>query len=731
MREMKRMITSKFLLLIGIVLTFCAIYYVVRAIGTDGLQDFHTRNLAYKQAIDDIKNMNQEDIDEYILTLRKIYGKDFAEDIKNDAIYINAYPTKIEKILFNAQINQNMPVFVQDNQYNLDNMKKTYDDYNRVRNIKPEMIPTKGFNLYTDSISVFSGCCLMIMLYCLFHSQKEFDNGEILFTHTAKYGRFVLSLKRNVSFVILTIIINATIEFVMYLLTNILYGYIPVRVPIQSSSLYEQCTYKITIGQFLIGNALLTGVGIAVIVLIANAFLNICRNKYIAMILFGATMFIEWRTSLLVQNNSSHRRLANINVFRLMDFSCYLRKYQNVKVFDKPYSACLAMLVCMIFVLIVFFGICSFVYMRRYPFSSVYLRGISTVIQTWISKILMHMHFSGIEIYKILFRKKRYVFIVATFLFEIILIYHTRIDFPQRQKQMDEIYMEYGGADWNQFNSYINELKEEADDMENRCEEVKNSFDDGEMRFLKMEEIASLEFSRNEIMKKLEEYEQIQQHHQKILRDQNIDTYAMSSRGYNEIIGSNSYVRELGIMGILVALITILSSGLFLEERTSGVLKIMKCSQKGLKRIYRKKYLILFGVIILLVIIIYGIDMVSLRHMYNLPYKDAPLISLGFMQDKMNNCFRHMTIKQFLWLDVLYKGSIGYVTMVVSIIFSKNSHVNSLFFVPIVVCMMGIIGCIGILSSIMIKLCFLVVALCIGALFTIYMAGGFYEINDK
>ena len=196
--------------------------------------------------------------------------------------------------------------------------------------------------------------------------------------------------------------------------------------------------------------------------------------------------------------------------------------------------------------------------------------------------------------------------------------------------------------------------------------------------------------------------------------------YAMSDRGYSEIFGVNSYIREVGIMIILIISCVLLASGYYLEEKQSGVLCILRCSDYGVKKIYSAKIRIITVVTLVLTMILVAVDMLILKKMYGFHYMSAPLISLTFMENKIPLVFMDIKIWQYMILDVLTKLSVVLCTLFVTLLFSLKTR--SLFFVPLLMLVMAVTGTISIFAGVVVKLGIIAVMfmLSVGCIIRIY-----------
>ena len=490
-----------------------------------------------------------------------------------------------------------------------------------------------------------------------------------------------------------------------------LYGYVDYTAPVQSVSSYSKCSMNIPIITELFLNVLETGIGLALIAMLTNLVFNIMYNKYISICFLGGLFFIEWRAALLVQNNSVNRILANINLYRIIDYSTYHKNYQNINIFNYPISSHVLIFTITLVLFVAFFLLSALTYAKRYPYRKQFFAKVKNNIEIMSGKVFCKLGFVYFELYKLLIRGKKLFIIIAFILAEIILIYGTRVDFPARQRQMDRIYEEYGGDDWERFNGYVQNYENEISQAEVYIEDIKGVSADDENAHNIFMEAESLNSDLNEKRKILSEYKHITERKERIEADKGLVVYAMSDRGYDEIYGSNSYIREAGIIIMLIVITVIISSGYYIEEEQSGVDRLIKCSESGIAKVYNMKLYILSAVITGVSVLFIFIDMFFMAKLYGFKYINAPLVSITFMESRAGIIFANMKIWQYIILDIITKLSVIIISMFTALELSFKTR--NLFYAPAVILLMSIAGVFSIYAYVYIKFFIILLAVVI------------------
>ena len=564
MGEIKRLINRKVIYIIIISLILCVLCYILKSAGTDGVREYLADNNIYNGAINSLSQKDIQTADKYIENLKENGKKNISDELTDYMNYINGYGEFIENTLLNAEKSQQFSIFNKADDYTMRNINKIYKDYIKLRKVKPQIVNQRAFISYGNNIALISMFVIFIILYMLFNMQKEYDNREILFSYSAPKGRFALAVRRNIIITITAIILTIAFNLVIYILSNMLYGYVDYTAPVQSVSSYSKCSMNIPIITELFLNVLETGIGLALIAMLTNLVFNIMYNKYISICFLGGLFFIEWRAALLVQNNSVNRILANINLYRIIDYSTYHKNYQNINIFNYPISSHVLIFTITLVLFVAFFLLSALTYAKRYPYRKQFFAKVKNNIEIMSGKVFCKLGFVYFELYKLLIRGKKLFIIIAFILAEIILIYGTRVDFPARQRQMDRIYEEYGGDDWERFNGYVQNYENEISQAEVYIEDIKGVSADDENAHNIFMEAESLNSDLNEKRKILSEYKHITERKERIEADKGLVVYAMSDRGYDEIYGSNSYIREAGIIIMLIVITVIISSGYYI-----------------------------------------------------------------------------------------------------------------------------------------------------------------------
>jgi len=146
-----------------------------------------------------------------------------------------------------------------------------------------------------------------------------------------------------------------------------------------------------------------------------------------------------------------------------------------------------------------------------------------------------------------------------------------------------------------------------------------------------------------------------------------ITGYLISDRGYESIFGKYGESRELILLIVLVAATMLIISESSLLETRTGMNSILRSSAKGRAWLVVRKVIASVVMTTLLFVLVYGIDYIQLAGYYGMPYLDAPIMSLTFME----GCKFNVTIGGWILLRLLVRYIVAIATMTVAILSSK------------------------------------------------------------
>ena len=143
--------------------------------------------------------------------------------------------------------------------------------------------------------------------------------------------------------------------------------------------------------------------------------------------------------------------------------------------------------------------------------------------------------------------------------------------------------------------------------------------------------------------------------------------YLISDRGYESIFGRYSKSRELVLIIVLISAIMIVISEVSLLESRTGMDSMLRAGVNGRKWLELRKVIASIILVTALFLVVYGIDYMYMIKYYGMPYLDAPIMSLTYME----GCNFNVTIAGWIMLRLLVRYIVSLLTMSVALALSK------------------------------------------------------------
>ena len=242
-----------------------------------------------------------------------------------------------------------------------------------------------------------------------------------------------------------------------------------------------------------------------------------------------------------------------------------------------------------------------------------------------------------------------------------------KIAYSEDEKKRDEYYQQYGGRDYSGFTSLIEQRQNDVYEAQAKLDAAREQYEWGE---LSEDDVSRYVYNLMDAVRLLDnmsEYMQQIEYVSQIKEQYGIDAYVMSQRGYDQIFGSK------GALGFGVVLIAETESSVEYKNGMNMLIGSSKRGRRWERTVKAAAVCILVGVSAFL---LYIIEMIIMYKAYGMPYINAPLISLTYMNTA--KVFRNITISQYMLIlmaeEILFAVVVGLETVFASRhIFKKNS----------------------------------------------------------
>ncbi len=717
--EIKRLLSRKVLLAGILIYLFQAVAFIGVQIDNTGLEEIFQQRKQYHQLIAELSKMPVSEglhvAEQKLAENRNTVTLGITEKLT----YLDGYKDKIDTIFVNAENLKEFSIFQNKNSYSYANTVKTAEDFKNMQGVSLFL----DRDLATQQVLAFSYVSFFVfafMIYVLYEILRERDNGMWAVTHAMKRGRSVLAFNRGVALAVITVIFYFLCFITNLLISCLFYGMDHFGGLIQTIQAYAKYPQPLSKGAYLCVFGIKSSFALIAIVMLSYLVFTLLRSRNLAVVVLIAGFGGEWQLMQSIPVFSNLKMLRYINLMRIFDCTSLDREYQNLNVFGKAVSASGVLLGIEVILLAVCLGFAIFIYEKQYLGKTAWFDKLLGPIKMVFQKILEDLPLGLKEVYKILVSKRGMLFLLSGLLVCIWIFEKTMVYFPELQQDMDATYLSYGGSNWEEFNSYVGELEEQYQQKNQKADEMIVQIRAGILEPEKISEVSILKNQASSIFIFLKEYNRKQELRQTIEQDKEIHIYAMSDRGYSEIIGPNSKLRE-GIIGIIIILLSIiLASQIFGYETKSHMKPLLKGSFKGITWIWRIKILCITSIVGAILIIFCGVNYLALTQIYDTPYLEAPIQSLTFLSENT----ARVSILQFIVLNMAFKLTLPICAVASVLLISASSKVVNQMYVPLLIVAFAILHVIIMTSNIV---WLLLAGVIISLLFTMICIIGSYR----
>lgn len=609
--------------------------------------------LSYYQTLDESKKVQMQ-----------LEFKDIITKIK----YLRAYPDSVKQVMQNAASLKRFSLFSKPDSFSYNNIIRTANDFERVRNVKPELTNDKAVGAFTEYYYMFYIVfALMIMIIYGLFSERE--NGMWCMVNGAPYGRARLAIKRMFLILIASFAITGAFFGSTLTVSFVIYGGLgDLRTSIQTLERFEKFTYEYSKMHYLVNDFLLSWSAIAVISIVLWMLFIFFRNRNHTLILTGAFVGLEVILFNKIQIQSVYNALKYINIINLFRINETYRTYNNwgYKTHVFPVISITVAALFVIFIISAVLAVIRFAHMKPQTKQTLLARLFSLIHQNY-QRLFSHMPVTVKEIHKLVITGKGMWVVAAVVIISIYFSSTGKMNFTDGQKETDAVYLEHGGSDYSYITAYIEEQTNIYAEAKQKLDNAAIQYQNGEIDLKAYSKVVSnFQFETNSL-KNCKEFITKTEYLQNLSQNRGIEGYMISDRGYEEIFGQYSRQRELILLLTMVTgIMIIISESISMEYRT-GMENIVRSCENGRKWLMNRKVLACAIFTVSLFAIVYGIDIWNMYHTYGMPFLDAPVVSLTFME----NCPVNVTILS--WMNIVFAARLAVciLTMIIAILISR------------------------------------------------------------
>lgn len=678
--EIKRLLTRKVLLAGILIYLFQIVAFVGSQMDRTGPGTFREENRQYYQRVAELKKLPPAEglpaAEGLLAADRNAVTLALVEKLT----YLAGYEDRIERIFTNAAQIKEFSIFQDPGSYAYANTIKTARDFERMRGVSLSLDQDRATQQVLG-FSYLSFFAAAFVLYVLYEILRERDNGMWAVTHAMKNGRCRLAAGRGMGLAVITAGFYLLCLLTNLLIACLLYGVDDFGGYIQTIQAYAKYPLPVSKLAYLGLYAAKNCFALVTVVMLADLIFTVLRSRNLAVVLLLAGFAGEWQLMQRIPVYSNLKLLRYVNLMQLFDSTALDREYQNLNVFGKAVSAPLVLFLAEALLLAVCFGLAVWIYGKQYP-------GRTARFERWLApaaravqKLLERLPLGVKEAYKILVSKRGLIFALFGAATCLLIYDKTLVTFPELQQKMDAAYDSYGGSDWTVFDTYVAGLEEAYAQKSAQAEEMSAQIRAGLLEPDKVGEVSMLQNQAASILVYLREYHEKQALHERMQTENGIEIYAVSDRGYREIMGPNSTLREIVIGLVLLTLLVLFASQTFGFEGRAHMKPLLKSAGRGIAWLWRRKLLCIFLIAGGLLAVFYGADYGMLLNRYRTPDLDAPIQSLTFFAQQT----ARISIVQLLVLQTAFKVILPLSAAACALLISSGRRAANQMYVPVLI----------------------------------------------
>ncbi len=525
--------------------------------------------------------------------------------------YVNSYKENKLKAIDNAKYISSISLFNDENSYSSLNIQKTSRDAVKLADAPVAVCNTSAIEEFVN-YSWLPIMFVLIIVTIMSSFKEEEYNGINILVRTAKCGRMPLAVKRlGISFVLITIlsyVINGLI-FGIYL--KFYGGAEDLGQCIQSSMMFSNFPLILSIKEFFIIYCALFAIGMYGIGMLVYALIKCTYSNKLAYVWIIVIGMAEYLLYSKIDAKSALNFLKYINVFSILRLKGTLLNVnwgRDGFITDTISSTLwtIAVVTVLAGMLNVYLHSSKFPYRQKGKLEKLLLE-FDAKIQEIISRFNAFMY----EIYKMLFAGNG---LIILFVFIIIcssLKVHKGLNY-RSNIYINEFYNEYQGLSVNE------DVYKYLEKLDSDIEEINNKENITGMDKLTISDIKA---AKNSLTGQVSYLENIKS-------ETGIDVRIIDESTYTDIFGQRMNSIWESINSVCILAVILMFSNLYNYEKKTGMVKILKCSNKRIKIWLHKLYMVIIGSCFISVIS-YILHLINISDYYDLEYLHIPIQSIS------------------------------------------------------------------------------------------------------
>lgn len=581
--------------------------------------------------------------------------------------YIKNYHEEVNAIIDNADKLKKYSIFNKAGSFSYANILQTARDFERVKNVILPEDEYKGVQAYTTYYYQYF-FTMLVMMFVIYDMFAQRDNGMWSITYSCANGRIMYAIKQTGVIVVTGAFTHTLIYWSTFIAAMLQRGGVRDLVnPVQTIETFDKFTYPWSKIKYVTVLYLISMVCIVALCITIWGVFVIFRNRVYALVTMLIFAAVEQFIYSHIDIHSVWNGLHYINIINIININATFSSYRNWGVGTYVFPVFSVVL----FVHIICAGVIGYIAinvsasMKPYK-NTTFIKRFTDCVSAGCQKILARIPFLFKEIHKFIFTSHCGWVVVVMLTVTAYVCQTGQYHYTDDNKYMDSEYMLHGGKDYTYFQDYLDNLYQQRDELQADIDDYGDiltrdeSVDIGSYVNLKtkQQQILKLIESRREYADKIEYIGHMDETF-------NIRAWMISDRGYEVILGKKGLYRRIMVNLALICGLILMSADAGRLERISGMILFEHSTALGRNKMRCNKYLSCITITIIMTVIICGMEFLWMRHIYGIPYMNAPVVSLTFMGNKLGMglyasgilkwMLLHMTIWQYMLMQFIMR----------------------------------------------------------------------------
>lgn len=257
-------------------------------------------------------------------------------DISSQLAYIDSYDEFITNMKTRAEEQSGFAIFAKPDSFSYKNIQKTPVDFEKVANVTPTLGNNKALEVSTTFELTDYLLLVLILLVCIAMLSVEREKGLYALVRSTKNGRLPTILSKLFVCVTVTAVVSILFYICNILISGAVFGFGDMNRSVQSSDMFMNCTFDVTIRDYLImwisGKTLL----LCAFALSLSLIFTAVKSPALSYIILGIFGIFEFSAYMFIDGTSIVGAIKYINIFYLLSGNNIFGVYQNVNVFSEP-----------------------------------------------------------------------------------------------------------------------------------------------------------------------------------------------------------------------------------------------------------------------------------------------------------------------------------------------------------------------------------------------------------